>query len=49
MYSAFLGDAENLAGQLASEDLPREHHLEPELEKILFRAGTQRERSGTRK
>jgi hypothetical protein len=36
MYSAFLGDAENLAGQLASEGLPREHHLEPELETLKF-------------
>jgi selenocysteine lyase/cysteine desulfurase len=36
MYSAFLGEAKNLAGQLASEGLPREHRLEPELESLKF-------------
>jgi len=36
MYSAFLAEAKSLADQLASEGLPEEHSLEPELEALKF-------------
>jgi selenocysteine lyase/cysteine desulfurase len=36
MYSAFLREAKSLADQLASEGLPEEHSLEPELEALKF-------------
>ncbi len=36
MYSAFLGEAQSLADQLASEGLPKEHRMEPELESLKF-------------
>ncbi|MEE8338704.1 MAG: aminotransferase class V-fold PLP-dependent enzyme [Xanthomonadales bacterium] len=36
MYSAFLGEAKDLAEQLASEGLPSEHCMEPELETLKF-------------
>ena len=36
MYSAFLSEAQKLADQLASEGLPPEHLLEPELESLKF-------------
>ena len=36
MYSAFLREAKSLADQLASEGLPEEHNLEPELEALKF-------------
>ena len=35
-YSTFLREAKNLADQLASESLPEEHCLEPELEALKF-------------
>jgi hypothetical protein len=36
MYSAFLAEAKNLADQLASKGLPKEHRMEPELETLKF-------------
>jgi len=36
MYSAFLGEAKTLADQLASEGLPSEHCMAPELESLKF-------------